>query len=292
MSALKIQDTLVDIEHHMKILSPYRRPALFSQFLVKGYTALTLSSISEANFSELLRAKICLGTLITLYDDLADRPTKHNPALLEILYELDFQRRTQRRTLIKHLNKEDRHIVTFAQSLFSEMNKILKTLPHYKNLYQILNFDLRLFYSANRFSTLVTAQPFANNPLENRLHAHHNMGMVIAAMMDLISIEDLKFAEFGAIREVLLMGQRMGRIFNVLSTRRREFLDGDITGELSVYRSDIEIAAAEGKLINEIEKLSDRIHEFHSKITTFSVMKYLQGLREVQELHKKMEGII
>lgn len=288
MSALKIKDTLGSIEQNMKVLSPYRRPALFSQFLVKGYTAVTLSSVPEAKFSELLRAKVCLGTLITLYDDLADRPTQQNSQLLEVLYGLDFQRCD----FAGHLNADDRHIVSFAKSLFIEMNEILMRQPHYQHLNEVLNFDLKQFYSANQFSSLLTANPFINNSLENRLYAHHNMGMVMAAMMDLISIRDLNFAEFGAIREVLLMGQRMGRIFNVLSTRKREFIDGDITGELSICRCEIEIAVAERKLRNEIQELHDRIYEFNTHITTFSIMAYLKGLTEVQVLHEKMEGII
>lgn len=288
MSALKIQNTLGSIEENMMAISPYRKPALFNQFLVTGYTAVTLSSVPQSKFSELLRAKLCLGTLITLYDDLADRPSQQNPQLLEVLYRLDFQRRD----LAGCLNPNDRHIIAFAKSLFTEMDGILKQQPHYQRLNEILNFDLRQFYSANQFSSLLTANPYINNTLENRLYAHHNMGMIIAAMMDLTSIEELNFAEFGAIREVLVMGQRMGRIFNVLSTRKRELLDGDITGELSTYKREKEIVMAERKLRQEIQKLRDRIRQFDTHITTFSIMAYLKGLTEVQELHEKMEGII
>lgn len=288
MSALQIREMLGTIERNMTVLSPYRKPALFNQFLLRGYTAVTLSSVPQPKFSELLRAKICLGTLITLYDDLADRPTQHNPQLLEALYRLDFQKQE----LGGCLNPENRHIIDFAKSLFAEMNGILKHQPHYGCLEEVLNFDLKQFYSANQFSSLLTANPFINNTFENRLYAHHNMGMVIAAMMDLMSIDELKFSEFGVMREVLLMGQRMGRIFNVLSTQNRERLDGDITGELSVYENEREVAVAEQELRKEVRVLQHRMTDFNSRITTFSVAAYLRGLAAVQNLHEKMEGVI
>jgi hypothetical protein len=207
MSALQLQSTLTSIQRNMTQLSPYRNLALFDQFLIKGYTAITLSSVPAAEFSGLLRAKLCLGTLITLYDDFADRPAAHNPQLLEKLYRLSFLGDDFRTNIEPH----ERYAIHFAQFLFAEMNGILKRLPHYFQLRDILDFDLRQFYAANQFSSLVTTHKFLNNKAENRSYGHHNMGMVMVAVMDLMATEKLDLSEFGAIREILLMGQRMGR---------------------------------------------------------------------------------
>ncbi len=98
--------------------------------------------------------------------------------------------------------------------------------------------------------------------------------------------------EFGAIREILLMGQRMGRIFNVLSTRKREAADGDITGELSICKDEEQIQVAEQSLRQEVQSLYVQIGEYESQIKAFSVPSFLEGLRKVQELHEKMEGVI
>lgn len=272
----------------MAEIAPYRKPALFKEFLVKGYTAITLNSVSESKFSELLRAKVCLGALITLYDDFADRPTQSNPQLLEILYQLNFGRRDS----VIILNRRDQHVVSFAKSLFTEIEDILTRQPHYRELSEILDFDLKQFYSANQYSSLIMGNPHINNPLENRLYAHHNMGMVIVGMMDLMASERLDFLEFGAMREVLLMGQRMGRIFNVLTTHNREVMDGDVTGELATYTSELETEIEKRKLRQEIQDLHYRIRTFDARITTFSVKAYLEGLIAVQKLHEKMEGII
>lgn len=288
MSAINIEHSLNEIERSMAVLAPYRKPELFREFLVDGYTAITLSSVPESKVPEILQAKLFLGTLITLYDDFADRPTQKNPELLDKLYKLNFVKSDS----VGALNLHDRHVLSFARSLFSEIENILNRQPHYHQLSEVLNFDLKQFYSANQYSSLLMANPFLNNPLENRLYAHHNMGMVMAAMMDLMATEKIEFSEFGAIREVLLVGQRMGRIFNVLTTRTREAIDGDITGELSTYSSEQELQAATKVLNQEIRDLHDRILALDNRITTFSVATYLQGLMKVQSLHKKMEGII
>lgn len=288
MMAVKVQDTLNQIERNMVAFAPHRAPALYNRFLVQGYTAITLNSVSQDDFSDLLRAKLCLGTLITLYDDFADRPSQSDPQLLEDLYQLNFGGNKSLGRL-----KHDHHpVLVFALSLFKEMETVLQRLPHYQHLNQILGFDLSQFYTANRYSSLVTANPFIGNPAENRAYAHHNMGMVLVSMMDLMASENLDLSELGAMREVFLMGQRMGRIFNVLVTRKREIMDGDITSELASYSSEHETAVAIKKLRQEICDLREKILTYDSRIKTFSVKAFVDGLNQVQTLHEKMEGTI
>lgn len=288
MGALKIQHTLNEIERSMMELAPHRAPALFNEFLVKGYTAITLNSVPKERFSELLRAKLCLGTLITLYDDFADRPTQADPQLLESLYQLRLGKHEKNIAYpLRH-----RHVLEFARSLFSEIEEILKQLPQYGHLHEILNFDLSQFYSANQFSSLLTAHPHLGNALENRLYTHHNMGMVMVSMMDLMAVENLKLSEIGEAREIFLMGQRLGRIFNVLTTHKREITDGDITGELAACLNERDLDRTKRKLRYEVHRLYKKIEGFSLQVTTFSVPAYLEGLIKVQKLHKKMEGTI
>ena len=279
--------TLSEIERGMSALAPYRRPALFNDFLIQGYMAITLSSVPQTQFSNLLQAKLCLGTIITLYDDFADRPSQCNPQLLEILYQLDFVKCQG----LQSLNIQDRQVIAFAECLFSQIAGVLSPLPHRRRFGPVLDFDLAQFYSANRYSSLVTANPFINNAFENRAYGHHNMGMVMVSMMDLMAIEQVEFSEIGAIREIFLLGQRMGRIFNVLATRKREIADGDVTGELATY-SERETKLVEKRLHQEICDLCTAIEGFAPRITTFSVTAYLAGLMKVQKLHERLEGVI
>ncbi|MBY0472333.1 hypothetical protein K2X30_14300 [bacterium] len=288
MSALKIQQTLNKIENEMHDIAPNRNPALFGEFLIRGYSAVTLNSVPDPIFHEILHAKLCLGTLITLYDDFADRPDKKNPQLLESLYQLNFGGRTTTR----YLNPQHHQVITFAESLFEEMENTLNRLPNYLPFKEILNFDLSQFYSANQYSSLLTSHPYLHNSAENCAYAHHNMGMVLAAMMDLTATETIEYSEFGTMREVFLLGQRMGRIFNVLATHKREVTEGDITGELPPLANAEDLQIAKKKLNQEILDLYAKIKSFSDRITTFSVESYLEGLLQVEKLHKKMEGTL
>ncbi len=288
MSALRINTTLNEIEETMSVIAPYRRSELFTQFLMKGYTAFTLDTVPQSRRTDLLRAKLCLGTLITVYDDFADRPTQADPLLLENLYRLNFGK--------YHLNKIENvrnlSILNFAERLFVEIEEILKQMPNYNHLIEILRFDMLQFYSANQYSSLLTANPNLNNILEKTAYSHHNMGMILASMMDLIAIEDVQFSELGALREIFCMGQRMGRIFNVLATYKRELADGDITGDLSSLSGDLEVRLADCVMRQEVCTLQRNILKFENQITSFSVLAYVEALKTVQNLHEKMEGVI
>jgi hypothetical protein len=67
-----------------KIFS-HRDRRLFTDFLVNGYRHTTLNTVSTELFEEVVYAKVCLGMIITLYDDLADHPKYYNPKLLKPL---------------------------------------------------------------------------------------------------------------------------------------------------------------------------------------------------------------
>jgi hypothetical protein len=288
MGTLKIQQTVNEIERNMAELAPYRNAGLFNKFLPNGYRSITLSTVPELKASELLRAKLCLGTLITLYDDFADRPSQSNPQLLEALYRLDFNSGDLKCCASLRHQK----VLAFSQTLFASITGVLERQPNYRRLKDILDFDLKQFYSANQYSSLLMATPSLKNSHENRLYTHHNMGMVMVAMMDLMAIEKVVASELGSMREVFLLGQRMGRIFNVLTTRMREAEDGDMTGEIACYSGEQEIRIAELNLHKEVLDLRSRILEFDHRITTFSVKAYVDGLDRVQTLHEKMTGTI
>ncbi len=288
MNDIGLENTVFRIKRKMSVLAPHRNSVLFSDFLVKGYTCVTLSSVPQERFRDLLRAKVCLGSLITLYDDFADRPSQINPLLLGRLYDLKLTEHNS----ISNSNSCEVNVLLFAKSLLSEINVTLMEMPNYVLFHEILCFDLEQFYNANRFSSLLTTYPFINNSLEKRLHSHHNMGMIMVAMMDLMATEWIEMSEIGAMREVFLIGQRMGRIFNVLTTQKREALENDITGELSTYQSDQEVDLAKNKLRKEIEILHERVSTYSSHIKTFSVHGYLTGLRNLYQLHQDMEAMI
>ena len=288
VGAIKIQIVLNEIERKMSKLAPHRSFALFEHFLIKGYSALTLDSVPKSHFSNLLYAKLCIGTFITLLDDFADRPEQADSVLLDQLYRFRFNKRPSS-LMTKSPQLEVFH---FAHSLLFQIESVLKSLPNYARFIEILNFDLLQFYSANQYSSLLTSYPDLNNRLENRMYAHHNMGMIMVAMIDLMALGNVEVSELGSMREVFLIGQRMGRIFNVFATRDRQVLDNDITGELSTCKNQQDLTVAERALRLEVLHLYRRLESFDGRITSFSTETYTQGLRNLQSPYEQMQGTI
>ena len=79
------------INYYMSLLKNRPRE-LFSYFLMKGYKCTTISSVHFNNLENVLNAKMYLGMLITLIDDLADNPSCSNPNLSKIIYNNSTQK--------------------------------------------------------------------------------------------------------------------------------------------------------------------------------------------------------
>src|SRR4051794_22798126 len=73
-------------------VSSHRSESLFRRFLPDGYRMTTIDSVDPAVFDTAILAKVHLGMLITLYDDLADHPRHRNAQLLSELYGLNIGR--------------------------------------------------------------------------------------------------------------------------------------------------------------------------------------------------------
>jgi hypothetical protein len=289
MSRTVLKQTLDVIQNEMGNLAPHRSPELFSKFLIQGYRSLSLDSVPAALFEELLRAKLCLGSLITLYDDLADRPASADPKLLTILYQLNFE---NFETVYLHLSPRHQEAVNFARHLFRQIHEVLVGLPNFSSLEKILNFDLQQFYSANQYSALLLESPTLHSSLENAHYMHHNMGMIMASTMDLMSLPGFRLEELGAIRSVFMLGQRFGRICNVLVTYERERQENDVSSEIPRGSTAAERLRIRRALIQEQTQLTKQIGNFKNEIRSFSVEAYVGGLEKVRQLHESMEGRI
>ncbi|WPU63559.1 isoprenoid biosynthesis enzyme family protein [Peredibacter starrii] len=269
------------IQKYQKIFN-HRDSRLFTEFLVKGYKDTTLSSADEDKIDDVLYAKFCLGTIITIYDDLADNPSFYNPKLLKDLYRLN----------LMDVYYPDQISPThdLVIHLFREMRETLARFPRYNEFRDVLNFDIKHVFLANQYSEMMTARPSIRNLSEGKLFGPYNMGMVAAGMIDLMASSDLTIQELGKMREIFIDGQRVGRIGNLLATYKREKGEGDVTNEMFFHPMGIEIAMTE--LMDELEekltKLSNRILD----VKTFDIKSYVSGLNDLFRLHTVMEGII
>ncbi len=265
------------LERYRQVIS-YREDDLFLKFLPRGYEATTLSGVPDYLRGVLLQAKVSLGMYITLVDDFADNPKLHRPDLLNVLHRVPFHWEEVRQVIVP---AADREVIKLARHLCEEILVPLSSLPHARKLHPIFHFDFEQFLNANWFSSLITGLPELANETEARRYGTFNMGMVVSGMMDVMSLPNLHWEELGAIRRILHLGQRIGRICNVEVTFDRELIEGDKTNECLVSSRD---------LLYERATHFEELQRLAPSIRSFSVLEFVQGLKELQSLHHQLRG--
>lgn len=268
-------------------VSQIRDRRLFTNFLVNGYKLTTLSSVSSKRINDVIFAKVCLGMIITLYDDLADNPQYYNPNLLRSLYLLNVGHHTFLKPI---LNPEDQVTYDLALFLFANLEKSIESFPNYNSMIEILAFDIQHVFLANRYSELITANPSMRNMSESKSMGPYNMGMVAAGIIDLMASSYADLSELGLIREFLIKGQRLGRIGNLVSTYQREVQEGDVTNEIMLDPKGSN--HYKNVLMKEFYEGLVEIKNLDNSIKSIDLNLYVEGLSKLYHLHIDLEGII
>ncbi|MBL7542760.1 MAG: hypothetical protein JNL11_03040 [Bdellovibrionaceae bacterium] len=274
------------IEMYMSV-STIRPEILFRYFLPIGYRYTTLSSIDSYSLGRVIFAKIHLGMIITLYDDLADHPEHRNPELLSELYNLNIEKD---RPVPFYMRGQQRKIFELARVLFIQLTEILQDFPYYENLKAVLVFDIEQFYSCNRYSELMSSLPDIRNLVESQSLGPHNMGIVAAGTIDLMSSPSFQFSELGVCREVFLLGQRLGRISNLIFTYKREKMEGDLTNEIVIAKEDRGFDDYQTILLREFGEKQSLIRSYN--LRSFQTYLFAAGLLDLHNLHSSLEGKI
>ena len=264
-----------------------RDPALFADFLKNGYEMTTLNSVSSDFLEDVLIAKQCLGTLITLADDLADDLQYVDRTNLDLVHHhmrSVATNRSPQKILAKSQHEQ------FAIELVETINEKIAVLPNYEKLKDLLQFDMELIALANQRSYLSTTLPFCANYAETKAYGHHNMGMIAAGMIDLMACQELNQGEIGALREIFFKGQRIGRIYNQVYTLARELKEKDVTNEILFHQSKGRNEYVQSLLI-EANEWIDTI-AMQKNIKSFDVGQYAEGLRRFGRLHQKLSSRI
>ncbi len=268
-------------------ISKLRPEVLFQNFLPTGYRYTTISSVAPEILDFVLYAKVHLGMIITLYDDLADHPTYRNPKLLKELYRLNI---AQDCTAHENLNPDETKTFELARFLFSNLTSQIETFEHVSTLRPVLQFDIEQFYTCNRHSELMSALPDIRNIIESKNLGPYNMGMVAAGTIDLMASPCLNLMELGRSRELFILGQRMGRISNLIFTYKREQREGDQTNEILISNIEKKNEKYRQHLLAEFSDLLATIRS--NNLFSFSTGLYADGLIGLHQLHASLEGQI
>ncbi len=274
------------IEYYLSVIN-FRSKELFSYFFVKGYKYTQLSSVMSEYENETFSAKMYLGMLITLIDDLADNPKCFNPGLLSLMYSNEM-------VTLEKLSVSDIDLINLKNFLFKNLHSHIKKLPNYEELVGVFNFDLEKVYLSNKFSELITSKTFICNNYEMKLYGSYTMGVLAAGMIDLMGIKNINYGEIGACREIFIIGQRLAKIANNISTFAREKLENDITNEIthSLNTSKKDFNYYKNKLEKEFLRGIKLIDKSKNKISSFNVLDYSHGIEKLFELNMSLIGKI
>jgi hypothetical protein len=261
-------------------MHPHRSSRLFEKFLPTGYALTSLVSSNSAYYEAALSAKLSLASVITFEDDLADHPKFFNPTALSKIYaQPDVQIKLD-------LNAQARLALDLREGFWEAVSK----LPAYRQYHDLIRFDLDQFTMSNRYSSLLRSFPGLANLAEARHFGPFNMGMVIAATIDLACLDPLPFEEFRAVRQASLLGQRVGRISNILATYDREKAEGDLSNELHIAEQSDDFAVNYSQNLNdEKDRLIDEIVSLRRKCVVVDLGSYASGLIGLHRLHFEMK---
>lgn len=280
----KLQETL---ENYRKVI-PYRNDLLFTDFLPRGYKMMTLSCVPQQYYYRVLFIKCNLGMFITLLDDFADNPELRNKELLDKLYRVPFD---DEFISFDNCTAKEKEICDLALTLKFNMKSTIQLLPAFLNYYDIFKFDFEQVMRANQYSELMTDYPEIINPAESTQYGAYNMGMVLVGTIDLMTCKSSS-DRLGVMRQIFILGQRHGRLSNVLTTILREQDEGDHTNEI-IGLSRYFGTSIENELKRAEDEMSKIVKELKSiLITQFSIDHYLQGLDDLHELHHSLIGTI
>lgn len=265
-----------------------RDERLFTEFLPFGYAKTTLSCVNSSFYERCQLTKWMIGAFITLTDDFIDNPALKNSAWINSFFAVIHGGHQATSLLPK-----DQQALKLSVQLYELIKHSISQMTLQPRLIPLIEFDLQQYLLNMHFSTFLNSDPLLICKREYLWHAPHNMGMVIAGMVDLACSLHIEWHEIAAMREVFYCAQRSGHICNTLTTLDREIEEGCISNE-------IQLRILHGNNGNEkeiVDFLQRERSELYQKITnqdltTFSTEDYVQGLQHLQTLHEDMQGVI
>jgi hypothetical protein len=145
--------------------------------------------------------------------------------------------------------------------LWSALGERCSRLPAYEALADMLAFDWRMVFTANRHARLARDFPAVVNPTENMEYAPHGIGMMVFGTLDLMSSAQLTLADLRATRELVHAGQALCELANMIATWRREIPDGDFSSRIftlgltrGVFTSEELLELSTGGIVARIEE--------------------------------------
>jgi len=272
------------------------RPDFIWKWLCRMLSIIQLPIISQKYRKSLLEIKVFVVMFMVQLDDVADK--KQNWNLLNELLKIPLE---QNYIELRRLKSEEKQYLIFTQKLWNYITKRIKRYPKYKELKEVLSYDISQVLNAMKYSYLVNKNPYLINKTEYWLYLPYNMGFFLYFDLDLMCSPNFNFKALGSMREIIWKAQNMARIGNWVSTWEREIKDKDFTSGIFAYAIDsgvisiddlkkeneseiikkIKKAKIEERLLNEWEQYYFEIKELGKKIKKFNIKDFLSRFEKL-----------
>lgn len=287
-----------DIDRYGKI---GRRDTSMFDWTLRVLENLGLSTVETQYLGSLAVVKTTFALWEVLIDDLIDNADMRNPKLVEELLKIPFDADHIDRSKLdpKELEYLDITKAIWNESLIGRIKKY----PHYEKYCKSFEFDVLLLMVALRYSKFVNESENAVSIVENEAYMPHSMQILIQMDLDLMCSKGFRDSEFGMLRELNYISQRMAKIGNLLGTYPRELLESDMSSEALVkfqkeYGEDFRFKI--NKLLNResrylefeeglLKEYKSNYHlaeEIAKQITSIDVERFLQERNFIQKAYQ------
>ncbi|WP_372369614.1 methyltransferase domain-containing protein [Candidatus Uabimicrobium sp. HlEnr_7] len=277
----------------------------------EGSRQLVLDSVPEISHEILYNTNVVAVLLNVMIDDIADMilDEKLLHGTLEILET------GQDRHGILHSFPEWQMYLSLLMDIRNHLNETIKTWPQYTLWISDLVFFIRRLKTA-MIGSLYFNQSFHKSKTSNWNFEKYVTEMsppihtFIYGIFNLMLIEELEYKEREAIVSSLYQGEQFMAMSNWLSTWEVEIEQNDYTSGVVLWALNNSILSKEElndvphakQKINKSVCISDFakkmeeklsiIQSLRSRVSTFSLEKYIEDLREVHDLHMNFNKML
>ncbi len=255
-----LKDMLPVVEMYSKI---GRRDSSMFDWLLLGLENLGLSTVEHKYLGSLAVVKTEFALWEVLLDDLVDNEQMRNTKLFNELIKIPFNSEQIDKS---KLSKEESGYLDITKDIWDNaLLGVVKNYPHYKKYKVALEFDIMQLLNALRYSSFVNEYSNAVNIIENEAYVPHGIQVMIQMDLDLMCSNGFNDKEFGMLRELNYISQKMAKIGNLLGTYPRELMESDMSSEATIKL--LEEHGVDFKFnLNKILNMERRYPKFEEKL--------------------------
>jgi hypothetical protein len=251
-----------------------RRNVEYFAWMHDIYSWITLPSVSFDCRKILSEDKTKLSIFNILVDDVADNFATRDYDRLERLVSIPWY---------ASATGDGDEYVDVARKIWEGSIASVSSYPRFKELEKVFYFDLRQVLSSELYSYLSNTSGI-ENPIETNFHSSYGCQVELAIDMDLMCSPAFDMTEFGPMRTIACLAQKVAHVANMLTTYPSEILERDVSSPI------ISLALRKGVIRKEelgdratIPKVSKLEWVFKSKAYTY--------IRKVAECEKEVRSI-